>query len=165
MQNTFWLGIQGEKNRRSSLLCHNQSVFPHAFYSWFLPFRFSFLSSLFFWLLVHCLTDGFGTMFWQQLANKKKYPSKLKSIFFSTLHHTFFLWQNSSIKNSCSNHLQFYKQKVYTKHREKKAHRKYPESWVDKISKRIKTQRRIKIKIQPYSPDHSVYTVLCKCLW
>lgn len=70
---TFWLGILGERNRRV-LLCHNQSVFPHAFYSWFLPFRFSFLSSLFFWLFVHCLTDGFGTMLWQQLVDEKNSP-------------------------------------------------------------------------------------------
>lgn len=82
MWNTFWFGIQGEKNRRSSLLCHNQSVFPHAFYSWFLPFRLSFFSSLFFWFLVHCLTDGFGTMFWQQLVNKKKRPLQIKIQFF-----------------------------------------------------------------------------------
>lgn len=79
----FWLGIHGERYRRGSLLCHNQSVFSHAFYSWFLPFRFSFLSSLLFWLFVHCLTDGFGTMLWQQLEEGKKSPPKLKYNFFA----------------------------------------------------------------------------------
>lgn len=66
------------KEQESSLLCHNQSVFSHAFYSWFLPFRFSFLSRLFFRFFVHCLTDGFGTMLWQQLVERKKSPPTVK---------------------------------------------------------------------------------------
>lgn len=64
---------------RASLLGDQESVLPHALHSGFLPLRFTFLPRLLFRLLVHGLTDGFGTMFWQQLCRRAIGKTFLKS--------------------------------------------------------------------------------------
>lgn len=55
-----------------NLLGDQEPVLPHALYAGLLALGLAFLPRLLFGLLVHGLTDGFGTMFWQELHTGRK---------------------------------------------------------------------------------------------